>query len=651
MPIVRLGPPVLNDRSRSRPDAAPTRRPRHRSGSAAMICAPPMPRCSRRTISWPQRASVAHVASGTPASITTRRPCLPPEAGRVDGALHVEPVVEQVDHELQMALRLHEAAADPESGCSCTVFAASLRGMIVWNGRLPGARRFGMRGIERESRAAVLHRETEALGDVSAAEIVVHAVDERNGVAVRVGRRQDRPYRSVPRPRPPAPTQSSPAACARRRAGARPARLRSADRRHGRCVWIIPCFIASIRRCQHSGESRAWPTKSTVGQRGERDQRSQPLAIGRAFEDAIALVVDADRVLPLRAVGREIVAARAIRPHRANTRRDARRSRPRRTRRARLRRRGAGCCARSRCTSTSPAPRCAPVDQQRARRFRVAAQQRLVVRQLSASPGATGKPSSRIFDRRLQRPRASERRPCAASICDQPSTQPGTVQASGLWRGTLSSPRARNASSVAAAGAGPLALSAHTAAVAREVDQREGVAAEPGLIRLNDAEDRCGGNRRVDRIAAVKQHAHARQARERMRRRDHPAPRENRRAARVELLDVVVGRCSPTRRVAASRRRRSARESSGSSSTPRPGLSGTATQPSFDRHALVRQQQVDRRFGHAVFLEVRGFEHGIEMQRGRLDDAALPGVRHAREPRCSRVARDLERLGQVRRSG
>ena len=72
---------------------------------------------------------------------------------------------------------------------------------------------------------------------------------------------------------------------------------------------------------------------------------------------------------------------------------------------------------------------------------------------------------------------------------------------------------------------------------------------------------------------------------------------------------------------------------------PSPGASGTATQPSLDRHPLARELEVDRRLRDAVLLEVAPSEHRIQVQRGGLDDPALPGVRDAGEPRPRRARR------------
>src|SRR5262249_49489766 len=48
----------------------------------------------------------------------------------------------------------------------------------------------------------------------------------------------------------------------------------------------------------------------------------------------------------------------------------------------------------------------------------------------------------------------------------------------------------------------------------------------------------------------------------------------------------------------------------------------------LDRESLLRQRLVDRRLSHAVLLEECIRDDGVALQRRRLDDPALPGVRH-----------------------
>ena len=60
--------------------------------------------------------------------------------------------------------------------------------MIVWNGRLPGATRFGFAGSRREAVAAVLQRDARAGHDHARAEAQVVALDEADHHAVAVGR-------------------------------------------------------------------------------------------------------------------------------------------------------------------------------------------------------------------------------------------------------------------------------------------------------------------------------------------------------------------------------------------------------------------------------------------------------------------------------
>src|ERR1043165_7000548 len=96
--------PVL-PRLRARdPSAIRQRRDALRPADAAMrtphdVVAPFAERCARRF----GHALLDHYAP----------PFLPPEARRIDRALDVETVVEEVDHQLHVPLRLHESAADP----------------------------------------------------------------------------------------------------------------------------------------------------------------------------------------------------------------------------------------------------------------------------------------------------------------------------------------------------------------------------------------------------------------------------------------------------------------------------------------------------------------------------------------------------------
>ena len=76
------------------------------------------------------------------------------------------------------------------NGPSSAPSRSSRPGMIVWYGRLPGASRLGWPGLEREAVPAVLQRDAGAGRDDERAEAVVHALDQRAGVAVLVDRAQ-----------------------------------------------------------------------------------------------------------------------------------------------------------------------------------------------------------------------------------------------------------------------------------------------------------------------------------------------------------------------------------------------------------------------------------------------------------------------------
>ena len=193
-------------------------------------------------------------------------------------ALHVEPVIEQAHDQLQMALRLHQAAADAEQRVQ-RIAAQDHPG----NDRVerPLARRKPVRmaRIEREARAAVLHHEAESLGDMAAAEVREHAVDERNAVAFAV---DDARYTVSERPHAFAWGTD-----ARQPAGARTSsssRSIGTSAKRGsatwRCASTIACFVASISRCQHSGESRRCRARSTADTARSASNAARPWPFG-----------------------------------------------------------------------------------------------------------------------------------------------------------------------------------------------------------------------------------------------------------------------------------------------------------------------------------------------------------------------------------
>jgi len=59
-------------------------------------------------------------------------------ARRVSGGLQAKPIVHQIDDDLGLPLGLHVAAHDAK-GEPGLAAAGGEAGMMVWNGRLPGA--------------------------------------------------------------------------------------------------------------------------------------------------------------------------------------------------------------------------------------------------------------------------------------------------------------------------------------------------------------------------------------------------------------------------------------------------------------------------------------------------------------------------------
>ena len=107
-------------------------------------------------------------------------------AGAVAGGLDVEAVVDAVDDDLCLALRLHVAAHDAEGHPGLTVLAGEA-GDDGLEGALAGGVDVGVAVLEGEELAAVLEHEAEAVGDEAGAEAAEVGLDLRDHDAVFVG--------------------------------------------------------------------------------------------------------------------------------------------------------------------------------------------------------------------------------------------------------------------------------------------------------------------------------------------------------------------------------------------------------------------------------------------------------------------------------
>ena len=195
-------------------------------------------------------------------------------------------------------------------------------------------------------------------------------------------------------------------------------------------VSVIASFIASISRCQHSGDCRD-PAASRRSARAERDERRQPLAVRWALQDPAAAKQDprsASATAPGSRAGRRRPAGRrGAAPSRRYGPRSRRRrwgSRPPAARRVSV-------AASSGCTSTSPGAGTAPsMSRQRAATGSARSTSSLSF-QLAASHGASAKPSLGVLDRRFQQPRPWQPTVALSTSATNRRRSPGTVQARG----------------------------------------------------------------------------------------------------------------------------------------------------------------------------------------------------------------------------
>src|SRR5207253_10686817 len=110
------------------------------------------------------------------------------EAARLQRLLDAHPVVDHVDHELRMRLRLVPASHDAESDLHLALLEEP--GDDGVQRTLARRERVGQARLEREQGSAVVQHEPFVLGDQPRAESRVVALDERDDVAVAVHYRQ-----------------------------------------------------------------------------------------------------------------------------------------------------------------------------------------------------------------------------------------------------------------------------------------------------------------------------------------------------------------------------------------------------------------------------------------------------------------------------
>ena len=139
----------------------------------------------------------AYVVTAGPETIDDRRRCpvfdphdqavFPPPAGSIECGLRVKVLIDRAHDNLQVALRLHEAAHHAE-GTDCGTFT----GEESRNDRVvrpfTGCKRVWMGRVEREIRTAVLERDTRAWNNDRRTETLVVALDEAHHVSIAVGR-------------------------------------------------------------------------------------------------------------------------------------------------------------------------------------------------------------------------------------------------------------------------------------------------------------------------------------------------------------------------------------------------------------------------------------------------------------------------------
>ncbi len=138
--------------------------------------------------------------------------------------------------------------------------------------------------------------------------------------------------------------------------------------------------------------------------------------------------------------------------------------------------------------------------------------------------------------------RASEIVPCRFRRFAQPSTTPGTVTVSGPYSGMLFTPRRRELRWRGRAPGTAARVEPRQALRLRVVHDREQVSADPVHRRLDDGEDGGGGDRRVDRVAALAHHLQAGGGRQRLAGRDHRAARHHDRPRRPWIGCRAVAR-------------------------------------------------------------------------------------------------------------
>ena len=126
---------------------------------------------------------------GRHAALDHRLVAVEERARGIDRRLHVHAVVDHVGDHVRVAHRLIVRAHHAERHVAAAFRIASA-GMMVCIGRLPGAMRVRMTGIDHEAGAAIVQHDAGLLGTDAGAERAVERIDERHRGAVAVDDRE-----------------------------------------------------------------------------------------------------------------------------------------------------------------------------------------------------------------------------------------------------------------------------------------------------------------------------------------------------------------------------------------------------------------------------------------------------------------------------
>ena len=403
-----------------------------------------------------------------------------------------------------------------------------------------------MARLQREARAAILQAEAAIARHDAAAEALVVAVDERAGVALAVHRAE------VDRVRPAGQRARLSGRCQidRRVRLDEPAPLRRVglaqqplDRHRGaRRIGHVGPRVGERqpnrldRRVQRLDRARRRRRDVDSFENVQRDQRRDPLAVGRALVDRVAAVGRRERRLECRAVRGQIVQrhAAAVQLQRLD-------DRPRR--RAPVEGVGAAFgdgAQHPRDARIAPhlaRARRALAEQQIAARRPLLAQQLLLARPAAADHRRDREALFGQLDRR--RERLAQRHPSEAAQRVRPAGDRARrghrVRALPLETLRAAGPLQRQRG-----GAAPAPVDRLHRPVRCAVEEAEAVAADPRRVGLDHRQRRGCGHRRVGRVAARLQHPHPRQRRQRLARRHGAARREHRRAARLPANCMLI---------------------------------------------------------------------------------------------------------------